>query len=68
MQNIRMIGTSTLRGTRRAGADELDRDVARGTAQIARTWVRLDRERMRRDAELLGIALDRDLIDAGDLH
>jgi hypothetical protein len=51
---------------RTIAAQELDRDVARGNPDIARTVARLDRQRMRSDAELLRVALERDLIDAGD--
>jgi hypothetical protein len=47
-------------------AHDFDRALDRGVHQIARTAVVLERRRMEAEAEALSVALERDLIDAGD--
>ena len=48
-------------------AKRFDSDLDLRLASIAATVARLDRERMATDAETLTAALERDLIDPGDL-
>ena len=45
-----------------------DRDVMRGMVEIRGALERIERRRMREDAELLAQALERDLIDAADFR
>ena len=49
-----------------AAARRYDRDLNRGTAEIATALQREEHERMRVEAQLFIAALDHDLIDAGD--
>jgi uncharacterized Zn finger protein len=47
-------------------ARRYERVLNRGVAELRQAVEALDRERMRRDSDVLRIALERDLIDAGD--
>jgi hypothetical protein len=49
-----------------AVAQAFERDIDRGTKEIRATAVRLDRDRMVAQADAFAVALQRDLIDAGD--
>jgi hypothetical protein len=47
-------------------AQAVDDQLAAETSELARVLARLEGERMEREARVLAIALERDLIDAGD--